>query len=114
MDVVTAEDVQAVAPGGELHASAGAIVTPWAREVAAHARVRITPGRGRPAPPAEVAIGADHGGFALKEELKAQLDAHGRALPRPGRLLHGARSTTPTWRWPWRGRCAAARRAWAS
>jgi ribose 5-phosphate isomerase B len=76
MDVVTAEDVLAVAPGGELHTSVGAIVTPWARELAASRRVQITVGAPA-APLVEVAIGADHGGFVLKEELKAQLEKKG-------------------------------------
>jgi ribose 5-phosphate isomerase B len=72
MDIVTAEDVQAVPPGGELTASAGAVITPWAREIAAARGVRITQG---PAPAAaeSIAIGADHGGYALKEELKGVL-----------------------------------------
>src|SRR5438132_131213 len=34
-DIVTAEDVQSVPPGGEISASPGALVTPWAREAAA-------------------------------------------------------------------------------
>ena len=72
MDIVTAEDVQAVPPGGELMASAGAVITPWAREIAATRGVRITQGAVS-ATPQTVAIGADHGGFALKEELKAVL-----------------------------------------
>ena len=72
MDIVTAEDVQAVAPGGELKASVGAVVTPWAREVAASRGVRITQGTAARAAEA-IAIGSDHGGFLLKEELKAAL-----------------------------------------
>ena len=71
-DVVTAEDVSAVPPGGEIHASAGAIVTPWAREIAATRGVRIVLGRA-PSGPFAVALGADHGGFALKEEAKHYL-----------------------------------------
>jgi ribose 5-phosphate isomerase B len=73
MDVITAEDVQAVPRGGELLASVDAIVTPWARELAATRGVRITQGASSAAPLA-LAIGADHGGFALKEELKAVLN----------------------------------------
>ena len=68
-DVVTAEDVLAAPPGGEVLASAGAIVTPWAREVAATRNVRIVLGAAGPGP-STVALGADHGGFALKEEIK--------------------------------------------
>ena len=70
--LVTAEDVRSVPPGGEVSAAPGAIVTPWAREIAASRGVRIVYG-----PAAEgvfsVAVGADHGGLALKEEVKAHL-----------------------------------------
>jgi ribose 5-phosphate isomerase B len=73
-DLVTAQDVQAVPPGGEISTSAGAIVTPWAREVAAARGVRIVAGPGTSAETATVvALGADHGGYPLKEELKAVL-----------------------------------------
>jgi ribose 5-phosphate isomerase B len=75
MEIITAEDVQAVAPGGEIKASAGAVVTPWAREVAATRGVRISQGAAAASP--EIAIGSDHGGFALKEELKAVLTRTG-------------------------------------
>ena len=75
-DVVTAEDVTAVPPGGEVHASAGAIVTPWALEVAATRGVRIVVGAAASGPVA-IAVGADHGGFALKEELKQHLTRRG-------------------------------------
>jgi ribose 5-phosphate isomerase B len=71
-DVVTAEDVTGVPPGGEVHASPGAIVTPWAREIAESRGVRIVVGAA-PAGPIVVAVGADHGGFALKEEIKQHL-----------------------------------------
>jgi ribose 5-phosphate isomerase B len=71
-DVVTADDVRSVPPGGELSASTGAVVTPWAREVAATRGVRIVLG---PATAAGrvVAVGADHGGYALKEQVKQHL-----------------------------------------
>jgi len=71
-DIVTAEDVREVPPGGEISASPGAIVTAWAREVAASRGVRIVH-----APPAEtglaVAVGSDHGGLELKEQVKSHL-----------------------------------------
>jgi ribose 5-phosphate isomerase B len=70
-DIVTAEDVRKLPPGGEIATSAGAIVTAWAREIAAARGVRILSG---PSPEVDaslaVALGADHGGYALKEELK--------------------------------------------
>ena len=70
--MVTAQDVLSVPVGGEVSAAPGAIVTPWAREVAASRGVRIVtngPAQGAPL----VAVGADHGGFALKEEVKKHL-----------------------------------------
>ena len=75
-EIVTADDVRSVPAGGEITASAGALVTPWAREVATSRGVRIVTG---PEAAAErlVGLGADHGGYALKEELK-------RVLPRLG------------------------------
>ena len=39
--VVTSEDVLAVPEGGEVQASPGAVVTPWARETVATRGVRI-------------------------------------------------------------------------
>jgi len=75
-DIVTAEDVQAVPRGGELVASPGAVVTPWAREIAATRGVRIS--LGTPRGEALVAVGADHGGFALKEQIKVHLARLGR------------------------------------
>ena len=71
-DIVTAEDVQSVPPGGEISAAPGALVTPWAREVAASRGVRIVHGPPR-SDGLAIALGADHGGFALKEEIKAHL-----------------------------------------
>lgn len=71
-DVVTAEDVFKVPPGGQISASAGAVVTPWAREIAATRGVHIVLGPAHAAA-SVVAVGADHGGFALKEEIKVHL-----------------------------------------
>ncbi len=73
---MTAEDVQAVPRGGELVASLGAVVTAWARELAATRGVRIT--LGAPRGDVLVAVGADHGGFALKEQVKVVLARLGR------------------------------------
>jgi RpiB/LacA/LacB family sugar-phosphate isomerase len=71
--VVTAEDVRAVPAGGEVVATPGAVVTDWAREVATTRGVRIVLAAGVTPGPSLVAVGADHGGFALKEEVKAHL-----------------------------------------
>jgi deoxyribose-phosphate aldolase len=72
---VTSEDVPR---SGELRVPAGAIFTPSARELAEARAIRIIESReGQPAPatPPEriVALGADHGGFRLKEALKPLL-----------------------------------------
>jgi ribose 5-phosphate isomerase B len=71
-DLITAEDVQSVPPGGEISVTPGATVTPWAREVAASRGVRIVTGPAR-SDGLVVAVGADHGGFALKEQIKTHL-----------------------------------------
>ena len=62
--VVTAREVPA---SGELRVAAGAIVTPSARDLAAERGVKIVEGA---AAERTVALGADHGGFQMKEILK--------------------------------------------
>ena len=75
--VIDAEDVAQAAPGSTLDVPPGALVTPLARELALERRVNL--GAALPLPPAKsaaqqtVAIGADHGGYALKEQLKPYL-----------------------------------------
>ena len=75
--VVTAQDVP---PSGELRVAVGSIITPSAREVAAARGVRIlelpADEVATLAPPERtIAIGADHGGFRLKEALKPLLES---------------------------------------
>jgi ribose 5-phosphate isomerase B len=77
--VITAGDVPA---GGELRVPVGAIVTPSAYETAAARGVRIVEipedQLSAVAPPEKtVAIGADHGGFQLKEILKPVIEGLG-------------------------------------
>jgi deoxyribose-phosphate aldolase len=72
---VTSEDVPR---SGELRVPAGAIFTPSARELAEARAIRIIEmpaGQAAPAAPPEktIALGADHGGFHLKETLKPLL-----------------------------------------
>ncbi len=76
---VTSEDVPRA---GELRVPAGTIFTPSARELAVARAIRIIElpaGQPAPAAPPEktIAIGADHGGFGLKEALKPLLEALG-------------------------------------
>jgi ribose 5-phosphate isomerase B len=77
--VITAQDVPA---GGELRVPTGTIITPSAYEIAASRGVRIleVPADQLSAlAPANqtIAIGADHGGFRLKEALKFLLEGMG-------------------------------------
>ena len=74
--VVTSEDVLAAPEGGEVQASPGAVVTPWAREIADTRGVRIVQAGTRQGRPV-VALGADHGGFPLKERIKLLLKERG-------------------------------------
>ncbi len=80
--VITAQDIPA---GGEIRVPIGTIVTASARELAATRGVRIVelPGEelSELAPPEQtVAIGADHGGFRLKEILKPIMEGLGLSL----------------------------------
>lgn len=88
--LITERDVEATAEGGELRYPAGALITPLAREVALRRRVTLVPEPSSavpgpsPTPSAAgkkvVAIGADHGGFAMKEMLKNYLQKEGYAV----------------------------------
>jgi ribose 5-phosphate isomerase B len=80
--VLTYQDIPAA---GELQVPIGAIITPSARDLAAERGVRIVllPADQihSVAPPERtVAIGADHGGFQLKEQLKPLLTELGLAI----------------------------------
>ncbi|MEO5761039.1 MAG: RpiB/LacA/LacB family sugar-phosphate isomerase [Vicinamibacteria bacterium] len=70
-EVVTAEDITAVGRGGELRVKPGTVITDWAREIAHSRDVKIIETDG--ATRLSLALGSDHGGFPLKETLKAQL-----------------------------------------
>jgi ribose 5-phosphate isomerase B len=77
--VITASDVPA---SGELRVAIGSIVTASARELAAARNVRLIEVPEEEisalAPPEKtIALGADHGGFQLKEALKPLLDSLG-------------------------------------
>jgi ribose 5-phosphate isomerase B len=91
--LVTETDIRAVRAKGEkvLVVGEGAIITPLARDAAADSGIEIrVSSAGKPAPSKDVAsdggpapqdeggaiaIGADHGGFPLKQALKAHLEA---------------------------------------
>lgn len=92
--VVTERDVRAAATTGTVVLPARAIVTPAARELAKRLGVALIgergaengrcetrssggPGGGDHARETSVAIGADHGGFRLKESLKPMIEQLG-------------------------------------
>ncbi|HUB82756.1 MAG TPA: ribose 5-phosphate isomerase B [Bryobacteraceae bacterium] len=75
--VITAQDVP---PAGDWRIPLDAIVTPSAREVAAARGVRLVEVPAEEcaslaSPDKTIAIGADHGGFALKEALKPLIES---------------------------------------
>jgi ribose 5-phosphate isomerase B len=92
--LVTHEAVQTVPKGGTLAVPPGALVTPLARQLALERGVtleetgvapsspRIDAPQTASAQPGErvVAIGADHGGYELKEALKSVLEEMGYAV----------------------------------
>jgi ribose 5-phosphate isomerase B len=74
--VLTARDLENTAEGGEITIAPDTLITPLAREEAERRRIQIriqepAPGGSSGRFGRVVALGADHGGFALKEELKA-------------------------------------------
>ena len=73
-EIITAEDVANAGRGGELRVKPGTIVTDWAREMAMSRGVRIIESDATSR--LCLALGSDHGGFALKEALKTQLEAN--------------------------------------
>jgi ribose 5-phosphate isomerase B len=96
-NVLTARDLEGIAEGGELVVAPGTLITPLAREEAAARGITIkfeTAASGGTASSAfsggassagaasggaggVVALGADHGGYDLKEQLKAHLQEWG-------------------------------------
>jgi ribose 5-phosphate isomerase B len=79
---VTEADVLTVPHGGQLAVPDAAVVTPLARDTARDRRIELVQGpgpvpEGAPARAAAsnrtVALGADHGGYAMKEDLKTYL-----------------------------------------
>ncbi|MDP6838091.1 MAG: RpiB/LacA/LacB family sugar-phosphate isomerase [Planctomycetota bacterium] len=85
--LVTANCLGKVADGGVFELPAGSLVTPLCREEAHRRRISLVGGRGLSQLPVggaaslRVAVGSDHGGFAMKEQVKEWLAELGhRAL----------------------------------
>jgi ribose 5-phosphate isomerase B len=72
--LITEEDIRAVAAGAALRINAKALVTPLAADLARERHIsfeRIAAAEGHT--PGKIAVGADHGGFEMKEALKGLL-----------------------------------------
>ena len=74
-NVLTARDLESTADGGEITVSPHTLITPLARDEAARRRIslRVVEPEIAGQPGRVVAIGADHGGYELKEQLKGFL-----------------------------------------
>lgn len=76
--IIDERAVEAVPEGGALTLPPNALVTPLAQTLAVTRRVKLIPATEAKPIPADgqtVAIGADHGGFPMKEMLKTDLQA---------------------------------------
>ncbi len=74
--IIDENDVMAVPEGGALTIPTGAIVTPLARSTALARRVKLVQASETAQAEGDqrtIAIGADHGGYAMKEMLKVEL-----------------------------------------
>jgi len=80
--VITEDDVRGLEPGAVLRIAEGARLTPLAADIVNEKKIEIVrrvPRRGSKASRV-IAIGADHGGFKMKEELKGFLGEAGHRV----------------------------------
>jgi ribose 5-phosphate isomerase B len=80
--VITEDDVRNLASGAVLRIAEGARLTPLAADIVSEKKIEIVrrvPRRGSPASRL-IAVGADHGGFQMKQELKAFLSELGHQV----------------------------------
>jgi ribose 5-phosphate isomerase B len=80
--LVDETQVRGLAAGSTLPMPAGALVTPLARQVAQERGITLVGVGGAPAAPRAsaqpcIALGADHGGYAMKEALKPHVESLG-------------------------------------
>ncbi len=80
--VITEDDVRDLSAGASLRIAEGARLTPLAADIVAERRIQIVrrvPRRGSKTS-RMVAVGADHGGFKMKEQLKSFLEESGHQV----------------------------------
>lgn len=80
--VITEDDVRDLAAGSVLRIAEAARLTPLAADIVSEKRIEIVRRVPRRGPRASklIAVGADHGGFKMKEELKAFLKELGHQV----------------------------------
>lgn len=71
--VITEHDIRPASSGDTLRIDEGAILTPLAQDLARERDIRIESVRRRAARRKRIALGADHAGFEMKEEVKRVL-----------------------------------------
>jgi len=80
--IITEDDVRGIEPGSSLRIAEGARLTPLAADIIREKKIEVVrrvSRRGAHAP-RTVAIGADHGGFRMKEDLKSFLTEAGHRV----------------------------------
>ena len=77
--VITEDDVRGLEEGARLRIAKGAHLTPLAADIVRDKRIELVRRVPRRGPPGSklVAVGSDHGGYKMKEELKSLLEELG-------------------------------------
>src|SRR5260370_923586 len=78
--VITEDDFRRVADGAQMRIAPGALITRVARDLAAQRGIKFDRSKKeRPQSVKPIAIGSDHGGFEMKEQIKRYLEDLGYA-----------------------------------
>jgi ribose 5-phosphate isomerase B len=80
--VITEDDVRGLEPGARLRIAEGAKLTPLASDIVRERKIELVRRSSRRGSGAQksIAVGADHGGFEMKEELKRFLEGQGHRV----------------------------------
>lgn len=80
--IITEDDVRGLAEGARLRIAEGARLTPLAADIVRERGIELVrrPSRRGSNQPKLIAIGADHGGYKMKEELKILLNELGQRI----------------------------------
>jgi ribose 5-phosphate isomerase B len=80
--IITEDDVRGLEDGARLRINEGAHLTPLAADIVRERRIELVRRRSRGGARAEklIAVGSDHGGYKMKEELKTLLEELGHKV----------------------------------